>query len=450
MRMERLFREYAPELMNRFFDVVTVQKSLSKMLIDFSSASIQVVFGLVLLSVYHPLFIVFSLCLVALVGLILRLTVNKGLETSLKESKSKYELAHWLQELARTNHVFKLAGTSELPLERVNERTGEYVRYREAHFRTLMTQYRMMIAFKVLVALGLLLIGSILVMEQQMNIGQFVASEIIILLVINSVEKLILNFETAYDLLTSLEKIGQVTDLELDPEHGVINGNGGADFSVALHGVSFQYPGEVEWALDQVDLRIEQGERVLLTGPRESGKSALLHIISGLFQPNQGAVTVNGVPLRNYHSGHIRSRIGVYMRDEKLFEGTLLENITLGRRGVDFDAVRKIVRELGLEEMIGRLPEGYDTRILPHGRQFSESTLIRILLARTLVGRPKIILLESSFSILPPDERERVFRFLLDPEHGWTVVMAGTGEFCSELFNREIYLQKGAVKDIKK
>ena len=221
LRLEKLANQYAPELMNRFFDVVSVQKGLSKILVDFSSASIQVIFGLILLSIYHPFFIMFSLLLIILIYIIFKVTVRKGLETSLQESKYKYGIAHWLEELARTNTTFKLAGKTNLPLERVNERAESYISARDAHFSVLLKQYSLMVVFKVLVALGLLLIGGLLVIDQQMNIGQFVAAEIIILLVINSVEKLILGFETIYDVLTSLEKIGQVTDLELDSEGGI-------------------------------------------------------------------------------------------------------------------------------------------------------------------------------------------------------------------------------------
>ena len=116
IKMERLYKHYAPELMNRFFDIVSVQKGLSKIIVDFSTASIQVLFGLILLSIYHPFFIIFSLVLVILVYFIFRYTAQRGLETSLEESKHKYKIAHQLEELARTFMTFKLAGRTELPL----------------------------------------------------------------------------------------------------------------------------------------------------------------------------------------------------------------------------------------------------------------------------------------------------------------------------------------------
>ena len=213
IKLEQLIKVYAPELMNRFFDVISIQKGITKILIDFSSASIQVLFGLVLLSLYHPFFIVFSLLLVIVLVTIFWLTMKRGLKTSLEESKHKYALAHWLEELARSNTTFKLAGKSTLSMNRTNEQTHKYTIAREKHFKILKWQYSLMVVFKVLVAVGLLLIGGLLVIDQQMNIGQFVAAEIVILLIVNSVEKAILSFETIYDVLTALEKIGQVIDL---------------------------------------------------------------------------------------------------------------------------------------------------------------------------------------------------------------------------------------------
>ena len=221
IKLEALYKKYAPELANRFFDILTVQKGLSKILIDFSSATLQILFGLILLSLYHPFFILFSLVLVILILAIIRFTAQRGLSTSLSESKHKYKIAHWLEELARTNITFKLAGESNIPLKRTNHRVKGYLTSREAHFKVLVQQYSLMIIFKVLIATGLLAIGGVLVFEQQMNIGQFVVAEIIILIVLSSVEKLIMSMETIYDVLTGLEKIGELTDMDLEKRTGI-------------------------------------------------------------------------------------------------------------------------------------------------------------------------------------------------------------------------------------
>jgi ABC-type bacteriocin/lantibiotic exporter with double-glycine peptidase domain len=213
IKMEELIKRYAPELTNRFFDTLTIQKGLSKLLIDFTAASLQIVFGLILLSFYHSFFIFFGLTLVLLLALILKITSKKGFDSSLNESKYKYKIAHWLEEMAHARFSFKMAGNPELSLSKTDEHLTGYLAARNIHFRVLVQQFTFLIAFKVLIALALLIIGGMLVLNQSMNIGQFVAAEIIILLVLNSVEKLIMSLEVVYDVMTAVEKIGQVTDI---------------------------------------------------------------------------------------------------------------------------------------------------------------------------------------------------------------------------------------------
>ncbi|MDB2656585.1 ATP-binding cassette domain-containing protein [Crocinitomicaceae bacterium] len=451
IKLERLHKHYAPELMNRFFDIVSVQKALPKIMIDFSSAGIQALFGLILLSLYHPFFILFSLFLIVIVMLILRITVRRGLETSLDESKRKYQIAHWLQEVAKANYTFKLAGETQLPLNEVNQKTEGYVRARESHFSVLVSQYGLMVAFKALVAFGLLLIGGLLVIEQELNIGQFVAAEIIILLVMNSIEKVMLNFDTIYDILTSLEKIAQVTDLELDSEGGIRLNNDTKGLEVNVNQVTFEYPEENKTVLNNIELDIASGERVVISGQNDSGKSTLLYLIGGLYSPTRGSIVMDSIPVNNYCPESLRSSIGGYLRDEALFEGTLLENITLGRDGATFENVRWATESLGLSKLINDLPYGYDTRVLPQGRQFSKSTIAKILIARSIVDRPRLLLLENSFSVFSEEDRKSILQFLLDHNNEWTVLLTSSQplENLKDLKYRRVVLNKGQIIDIK-
>lgn len=446
IRLEQLFKQYAPELMNRFFDVISIQKGITKILIEFSSASIQVLFGLILLCLYHPFFIVFSLILVILIIAIFWLTMKRGLRTSLKESKHKYLLAHWLEEIARSHVTFKLSGISDLIMNRTNQHAINYNDSRERHFAVLRLQYSLMVVFKVLVAIGLLLIGGLLVMEQQMNIGQFVAAEIVILLIVNSVEKVILSFETIYDVLTSLEKLGQVTDLELEADGGIeLNGESNG-IKMAINDVSYHYPQEQKLALDDVSLNIAPKERVLITGTNDSGKSTLLYLVSGLISPTSGSITIDDIPLNNYNFNVLRGRIGGYLREENLFEGSLLENITLGRTAATFENVKWAIEAVGLTELITKLPQGYDTRINPTGKQFSKSTVAKIMIARAIVDKPRLLLLENSFSVFSPEDRKRILSYLLDRQHNWTVLLSSSQSIdMPDLIDQTIVLSKGKI-----
>lgn len=452
IRLEALYKHYAPELMNRFFDVVSIQKGLAKILIDFSGATIQAVFGLLLLSLYHPFFIVFSLILLVLVYSIFKLTAKKGLETSLKESKGKYKVASWLEELARTSITFKLAGKTELPMDRVNDGTKDYVVARDAHFKVLKTQYSLMILFKVLIAAGLLIVGSILVMDQKMNIGQFVASEIIILLVLGSVEKIIVCLETVYDVLTSLEKVGQVTDLELEADTGMKfpeeDGNHG--LTVELQNVDFKYPGSNKFIYKDASIKISSGERVMITGDSDIGKTTLLYLLGGLYKVKAGSLIFNDIPFGNINPNLLRMEIGDCFMEELLFEGTLLENISMGREKASFENVKWACEAVGLKETIKSYPAGYNTMIDAQGKQFSKGIVDRIILARSIAEKPKLLLIKDLFSSLSDTDRKSIFDFLVDRKNEWTLVIASKDAYLGGIVDKVYTPQSGSLIETSK
>lgn len=212
---------YPPELINRFFDVPTIQKGLAKILLDFTAAILQIFFGIILLSFYHPYFIMLGVILILIIFLIFYITGPKGLKSSLRESDFKYKVVSWFEEMAKGLSSFRTSGYSRLPTDRTDDYLSGYLHAREQHFRVLITQYYSFVGFKTIVTGGLLILGAVLVINRQINIGQFVASEIIIILIISSVEKIMGDLDVVYDVLTGLTKLGKVTDLPIKIETGI-------------------------------------------------------------------------------------------------------------------------------------------------------------------------------------------------------------------------------------
>jgi ABC-type bacteriocin/lantibiotic exporter with double-glycine peptidase domain len=449
IRMEALYKHYAPELMNRFFDTISVQKGLSKVLIDFSSASLQVIFGLILLSFYHPFFIFFSLILMILVLAIFKFTSTRGLNTSLEESKNKYKVAYWLEELARTATTFKLNGNTDFPLKRTDSHVSTYLKARESHFRVLLEQYSLLVVFKVLVATGLLAIGGILVMQQLMNIGQFIAAEIIILVVMASVEKLIMSFETIYDVLTALEKIGQVTDMELETgqEQGIDLGQHCTQGGVGLdlEKVNFTYPGNQRPTLHDLSLNVKCGEKIMVTGDSGSGKSTLLQVLAGLYDIQGGTISYNNLSKGNLNLDSLRTAIGDSLSQEQLFEGTVMENITMGRDTVSFEDVEWAVRNMGLIEFIRKLPKGYETILNPQGKNLPQSIVQKILMARSIADHPKLLLLEDSLNYLDSTDRKNIIDFLTSEDNPWTLVAISSDNYFEKKADKVLYMKDGRI-----
>jgi ABC-type bacteriocin/lantibiotic exporter with double-glycine peptidase domain len=207
---------YPPELMNRFFDILTIQKGLPKLLIDLTAAGVQIVFGIILLSFYHPVFLGFGLfTLVAIVG-ISWIYGPAGIRTSLNESKYKYKVVAWLEDIARDLPLYRHRADQIEPIDRMDELVSNYLKYRNQHFSVLKRFFYNAVAFKILVTGGLLVLGTSLVVSREMTLGQFVAAELVIVLITGSVEKLISGIDTVFDLLTAVEKLGVVTDMPLE------------------------------------------------------------------------------------------------------------------------------------------------------------------------------------------------------------------------------------------
>lgn len=448
IKLDALFEKYAPELMNRFFDTLTIQKGLAKILITISTAALQVLFGLILLSLYHEFFIIFGVFLLILLYFIFNYFGKRGLRTSLEESKHKYKTAYWLEEIARTSNTFKLAGETNLPFTRIDKHVGDYIDAREKHFKVLIGQYSMLVLFKVIVAAGLLAIGGILVMEQVMNIGQFVAAEIIILLIISSVEKLIVSLDTIYDVLTGMEKIGQVTDLELEKSEGVdlreeCTTQG---LSVDTEKLFFTYPGSQREVLKNIKFSTKGGETIMVSGKNGSGKSTLLHVIAGLYDIVEGVISYNGFPLENLNIETLRSTIGTCLAHEQLFNATLLENITIGRPAATFENVKWAVENLGIADEIKKLPQGYETIIEPGGVSLPQSIIHKILIARAIVDKPKLLLFEYTFEHFDEEERHKIIDFLLDKSHGWTLISTSVDHYLAQKVDKIVIMSGGRIR----
>ncbi len=448
IRFRDMYNNYPPEVANRFFDTLSVQKGTSKMLLDFSSAFLQIGFGIILLSFYHPFFILFGLLLVMLLYFIFKYSFTPGLETSLKESKFKYKVAYWLQEMARNNNSFRKRQNFEYALERNNILAGEYVDFREKHFGVIRRQYIQLIIFKTIITAGLLSIGGYLVMSQQMNIGQFVAAEIVILLVINSVEKLIMGLETFYDVLTSVEKIGYVTDMEIEQPSREETVSYQA-ITLETEKVNFRFPDTRKRALKDITLTIAQGEKIFVSGGNGSGKSTLIRFLAGLLPHESGSFYINDGSINKINKETYRSQVGLILQGETPFDGTILENITFGNTYNDSD-LKWALDSVGLTPYIKTLPEGLDTHLYPEGRQLSASNAQKVMLARVIISRPNVLLLEDPTDKIDTETARKIIDFLMSPQNNWTVIVSSVNNYWENSCNRQIVMENGEIVEDKK
>ncbi len=445
INMSELLERYAPELTNRFFDTLTIQKGLSKLLLDFTAASLQVVFGLILLSMYHSFFIILGVFLVGLLVVIIRYTANRGFVSSMEESKSKYKIANWLLEIAHARVSFKMAGHNRLHVNKTDKYLNEYLNAREKHFKVLVQQYSFLIAFKVIIALTLLLVGGLLVLNQQMNIGQFVASEIIILLVLSSVEKIILSIDIVYDVITAIEKVGEVTDLKLETTGGrhpnFENENG---FRIKLNNISYQPHCYISPILTNVSINIQSNEIISVISDSSVSPNTLFSLIGGLYETDEGSLSVNDLPITNIDKISLRDSIGTILQQDKLIHASLFENISFGREKVSINSIMTVAKQVGLDRDLEIFKSGFDTMINPEGHFIPEEVIQKILLVRAIVHQPKLLLIEN-----PTDRMKekciQSFIEVIQSLKNCTILLATADEEILKKSNRIICIKSGQI-----
>ena len=445
IKMSALRGYYPPELVNRFFDTVIIQKGLAKILVDFPAAILQIIFGLLLLSFYHPFFIIYGVLLIVLMYIVFKYTAEKGLKTSIKESDHKYRVAHWLEEIARSIVSFKLSGKTNLALSKNDQLVTDYLDARESHFKVLVMQFMQLIGFKVLVTFGLLVIGGALVLNQQMNIGQFVAAEIIILLVINSVEKLILGLETFYDVLTSIEKLGKVVDKEIEPQDGEVIDFDNKEFNLEFENIYYEVPDKETPILQNINFKINNKDRILVNGTNGSGKTSLLKLISGIIQPTKGNVFVNNHSLVSLNLNKYRAHLGQTLEEETPFEGTLKDNITFGDPSISKSDLDWAIQSVGLSNYVKHLPKGLNTILRPEGKEISYTTAKKIILARAIIKKPKLLVLKEPLDHFDQKEASKIIDFLIDKKHDWSLIVVSQNQLWENKLSKVVSLDNGQI-----
>jgi len=447
IRIESIQKNYAPELVNRFFDVVTIQKGLPKLLIDLSSAAIQILFGLLLISLYHPFFVFFGIFLLGALFMIFYSTGPRGLKSSIDESKYKYKVAHWLEELARAIHSFKLAGSTDLPIRKTDYNVNNYLKNRKIHFKVLITQFSFIVLFKALITGGLLIMGTLLVVDRQITLGQFVASEIVIILILNAVEKIIMYMDVVYDMLTAVDKVAHVTDLPIERVGGFdFPASVNKGFSVRTKDLKYKYAASGYYALKGIDLNIKAGETICITGQGNSGKTTLMNILTGLFTDYEGVVTINNYSLRDLDLTHLRDQVAKNISQEDLFDGTILENVTLGKPATTIHDAIQALELVGLSDTINALPKGLETPVISGGKGLSKTMIHKLILARCLAKKPKLIVLNDFFITLSKSDKMELLACVTKSERPTTVIVVSKDPIIMSACDRVILMEDGKIR----
>lgn len=409
------------ELVNRFFDVVTAQKAMSALMLDGISLVLTTLIGMTVLAFYHPWLLGFDAVLLTLIMFVIFVLGRGAVKTSIKESKAKYKVAAWLEDLIGCPTTFRYQGAAEFALDQADHLTYEYLSARKKHFRIVMRQIIFALGMQAVASTVLLGLGGWLVISGQLTLGQLVAAELIVTVIVGSFAKSGKHLQSFYDLLASVDKLGILFDLPMERQDGLLKMSHDNPAEVIVSNVSYvnPVPHSNEGSLN---LMVESGARLMMMGPSGSGKSQLLDLLFGLRIPAEGHVAINGVDPRDLRPDVLRKHVAL-VRDIEIFSGTLEENVHLERPDISTGDVREALERVGLIDDLLKLPEGLNTQVVETGFPLTTNQARKLMLARAIVGRPRLLLIDGMIDLFPDGEAEELTRMLVDSDRLWTLIM---------------------------
>jgi ABC-type bacteriocin/lantibiotic exporter with double-glycine peptidase domain len=389
------------ELSEKFLDIITVQKSFSKLLLSFTTSLLEILFGIILLAIYHPAFLIFGFTLIVLVAIVLRTTYNRGVQSARSESNYKFKTAFWLTEIAQNRVTFNLKQEQNFHLKKTDEYLQGYVSSRQLHFRVLYNQAAIAIGMKVVLTMAMLFLGSFLLVREDISLGQFLASEILIISLVDAVGKLVISVEAVYDAGIALEKLGAVTDATLDTKEDQISLN---ETTAEAPSVTL-----VERKSGKSIIEIQAGQKIGICGLPGTGRTRILKTIIGDLE-TEFASQLNHIPVENISGTKLGSITGICLQGSHIFEGTLAQNIVLGNEP-DLTELTNLSKTLNLHGFVSSLPGGFNHEFESESG-IPNNIARKIPLARALYHTPPLILIDDVWSVFTKQELKNIWNHI--------------------------------------
>lgn len=397
--MAQLRKPPGPRLVSRFFEIITVQKSLANLLLDGMSLLLQSLIGLLVLGFYHPLLLGFDVILLMSIVVIVLGLGRGAVKSAVKESRAKYDVADWLMELGSHSLTLRGGRGADWAAQRADVLLLQYVHARRLNFSILRRQIIGALLLQALASSMLLGLGGMLVIWGQLTIGQLVAAELIVSSVVLGVLKFTKHMESYYDLLAGLDKLGYFDDLKDERETGETLTLPERP-EVLLRKVKVSDPDSVS-ELHVDELIISPGSRAAVVGGR--GKRLISEVLYGLLDADHGQVELGGVPIRSLSLSSLRAQVALLHDDrEGIVAGSVADNLRFAKESVSFAELRAALQSVSLWNDVSSLPKGLDTQLLSGAPAWSTSMRWRLLIARLLIQKPSLVIVDGEMS-LPAD-----------------------------------------------
>ncbi|MGB7328242.1 MAG: ABC transporter ATP-binding protein, partial [Rubripirellula sp.] len=348
-----------------------------------------------------------------------------------------YRVVHWLQDVIATPSIFKTGGGETLAIQRANQLSADYIRARQGQFRVVIRQVTFAVALQVVASTAVLALGGWLVISGQLTLGQLVASELVVTVVVGAFAKAGKSLEKFYDLMAGIDKVGHLIDIPVDPRHELTN--------LAVG------PAEIGWtdlvfSTDSSNSRIlsstiQAGARVAIVGDDVTGRQRLARTLAGLLEPSSGTVQIAGLDAASFATGDASRLIGYAGRND-IFHGTVRENIDLGHGGIGQSRILETLNQVGLAEAILQFPDGIQTRLQTGGYPLTEIHAKQMSLARAIIAAPKLLIVDNLLDELSSEDRQLIWQAIAAPDVPWTLIVNTNRDDVAKLCDTQIAVRR--------
>lgn len=435
--------QYLPELVNRFFDVVSLQKTAASLLLETLGYVLQTLIGMILLAFYHPMLLAFDLFLIAALYLILFVMGKNGIHTAIEQSKAKYIAAAWLESIAAN----PLLGKNHQGEHFVNAQTKriaqDYLQACINHFRILSRQNTGALVLHTLANTTLLAMGGWMVIERELSLGQLIAAELVVNAMIYGLTRLGKTLDNFYELVASVDKIGYLQDLPQENDKGGLPSQAEGPYEIDIQQLNLDKSSQTD-ALRNLNLHLLPGESIVITEGAERG--TLLEVVFGLRAANSGRIALDQHDLRDLSLGALRNSISL-VRFAELMTTSIADNIRVGRE-LSLTQIRSALEQVGLLNLVSSLPEGLNTEICAHGEPLLADEQLRLTLARAIIGRPRLLLIDKTLDRIDPRWLEPVLNTLFASDVSWTLIVISHEPRVIERCQRHARIRDGQLLEV--
>lgn len=436
---------FKPQVSNLFMETSFMQRALSVLLVDLVHVIVGGFVGMTILVFYHPYFILFDLVLLLGFTLIVFVLSRGGLRTTIAMSHAKYEVLHWMQEISRNLLHVKATDSRELLIQKTDQLTATYIEYRRARFAVLLRQFMASVGGQALAHSGNLALAGWLLSIDQLTLGQLVAVEVVVGSLLLNFDAVVKSIGHVYFFFTSLEELEAFFALPREerrpPPTSTVTLRDPQNHGIRVTGVGVGVVRDETAVFANLDLEVAPGERVAIYAQTIAARMVLARVLAGLESPSSGSVSYNHVDLRHLDLNRINQHRG-FMIDSQLslMDGTIADNIVWRRSAVSYDDVRWALRLTQLQDEIATLPQGIDSDIRALGEIPAPTHILRILLARAIVGRPQLLIFDGMIHDMQPALRDTILRRICSKEESWTVLFVSNDPNLTPYVDRRIIL----------